>query len=112
MKKKTQRELFVVLLNTYELSDEHISFIKERIEALDKKKANRKPTDTQTEAEEIRANILVYLGTVEKANIAMIREHFNLSSPQKASALMKQLVADGSVLREEVKKVPWFTLAA
>ena len=111
MKKKTQRELFIELLTTYELSDEHIAFIKERIEALDKKKANRKPTDTQTEAEEIRANILVYLGTVEKANIAMIREHFNFPSPQKASALMKQLVADGSVLREEVKKVPWFTLA-
>lgn len=109
--KKTQRELFTELLNCYQLSDEHIAFINERIEALDKKKANRKPTEAQQEAEDVKKAIVEYIGSVGKANVSMIREHFGLSSPQKASAYMRQLVSDGTVLREEVKKVAWFTVA-
>ena len=62
-KKITQKDMFneVIALATANGREDIVKFAKERIAALDKKSANRKPSKNQTANEEIKAEILEFL---------------------------------------------------
>ena len=106
---KTMKEFYNEMLNMYDLTPEHREFIQGRIDALNKKAANRKPTETQTENEKLKAEIVEFLRTNPASSVATIRTELGLSSPQKASALMKSLLNEGAVTVTIEKKISYYS---
>ena len=79
-----------------------------------KNTADRKPTATQTANGNIKAEILALLadGTARTVTEIMCAvPTLNGASNQKASALVRQLVEDGAVKREVIKRKAYFSLA-
>ena len=77
-------------------------------------KKNRKPTATQTANENTKAEILAVLEDGTSRTVTEIMSavlSLNGASNQKASALVRQLVEEGSVKREVVKRKAYFSLA-
>lgn len=83
--------------------------------SIDKKNsADRKPTKTQEANANIKSEILAVLADGVARTVSEIMTAvpaLTTASNQKASALVKQLVEDGSVKRTEVKRKAYFTLA-
>ena len=107
---KTMKEFYNEMLNMYDLTAEHREFIQGRIDALNKKAANRKPTETQTENEKLKAEIVEFLRANPASSVAVIRTELGLSSPQKASALLKSLSNDGMVVATVEKKISYYSV--
>jgi hypothetical protein len=92
---------------------------KERLEALKasiqkRNSADRKPTKTQEANETIKVEILAFLADGQLHTVSEIMTgvaSLEDASNQKASALVRQLVESGSVVREEVKRKAYFRLA-
>lgn len=79
-----------------------------------KNTADRKPTATQTANGNIKAEILAVLADNTARTVTEIMSavpSLNGASNQKASALVRQLVEDGAVKRELVKRKAYFSLA-
>ena len=79
-----------------------------------KNSADRKPTATQTANENIKAEILAALADGTPRTVTEIMSAvptLNGASNQKASALVRQLVEDGTLKRELVKRKAYFSLA-
>ena len=75
------------------------------------KRTSSKPTKTQVENEGIKANILEVLtdeGVTVKTLLGELEGDY---TSQKISALLRQLVADGKVVKTIEKKVSYFSLA-
>lgn len=79
-----------------------------------KNTADRKPTATQTANSNIKAEILAVLAdgtprtvTEIMSAVPTLRE----ASNQKATALVRQLVDDGAIKRELIKRKAYFSLA-
>ena len=111
-KKITKREMFEAI--KARLTDEaEIAFIDHELELLAKKNASKssKPTKRQTENEGIKEAILDAMeegvGYQVGSIVKLVAEVADLSN-QRVSALMKQLLADGKVTREEVKRVAFY----
>ena len=101
-------------MNRPDLAD----FCHKQIELLAKKNTTKdgekKLTATQKANEDIKADILDNMAEDTAYTITqMIKEFAPISdlSNQKVSALMRQLVADGKVIRTEEKGVAYFTKA-
>ena len=107
---KTMKEFYNEMLNMYDLTAEHREFIQGRIDALNKKAASRKPTETQTENEKLRAKIVEFLIANPASSAAVIRTELGLSSPQKTSALLKQLLNEGAVTVTIEKKISYYSV--
>lgn len=76
--------------------------------------ADRKPTKTQKENENIKSDILDFLADGEPHTVTEIMQgvpSLNGASNQKASSLVSQLVKAGTVVREEIKRKAYFKLA-
>lgn len=93
-------------------------FCNKQIELLAKKNitkdGEKKLTATQKANEDIKADILDAMAENTAYTITqMIKEFAPISdlSNQKVSALMRQLVAEGKVIRTEEKGVAYFTKA-
>ncbi len=92
---------------------------KERLEALKasiqkRNSADRKPTKTQEANEAIKVEILAFLADGQLHTVSEIMTgvaSLEDASNQKASALVRQLVESGSVVRVEVKRKAYFRLA-
>lgn len=99
----------------FELKEEALNFLSHEIELLNKKSSSGKKTKNQKENEEIKKLILVALKLFGKpvTVTTMIKENseMNKLSPQKLSALLKQLVESEEVVRTVEKRVPYFSLA-
>ena len=99
----------------FEPKEEALNFLSHEIELLNKKSSSGKKTKNQKENEEIKKLILVALELFGKpvTVTAMIKENseMNKLSPQKLSALLKQLVESEEVVRTVEKRVPYFSLA-
>ena len=118
-KKMTKKEMFTVvraIVDSHpEVSDELKgavdAFIVHEIDLLNKK-SNAKSVDTKKLAEQ-RATMGAIVATLDGADEPMrataIAEEVGVSV-QKASALLRKLVLDGSVERETEKKVTTFRL--
>lgn len=79
-----------------------------------KNSADRKPTATQTANENTKAEILAALADGTPRTVTEIMSAvpiLNGASNQKASALVRQLVEDGTLKRELVKRKAYFSLA-
>ena len=116
-KKITKRDRFNQLLAIAEVKENPglVEFIKHELELLKKKNSSdKKPTATQIENEGIKEVILDTLSAdkgltiteMQKANIELA----DLSN-QKISALIRQLIADKLVIKEEIKRKAYFKLA-
>jgi len=76
--------------------------------------ADRKPTKTQTANEAIKADILALLSDGTARTVTEIMGEVPSladASNQKAASLVRQLVTAGAVVRSEVKRKAYFTVA-
>lgn len=93
--------------------------VKEKLEKMreqfvKKNSAERKPTANQVENQGYKADILAYLGTVEHATITdLMKAVPSLAelSNQRVSAIVRQLKDSGEVVREEIKRKAYFSIA-
>jgi DNA-binding HxlR family transcriptional regulator len=114
MEKITNVKALSIVLDTCTLSDEVRAKLEKMKAQFEKKNsAEKKPTATQIENEGIKSVILETLGDgsftiteLQKLN-GELAEHSN----QKLSALLKQMVESGSVVREEIKRKAHFKRA-
>ena len=92
--------------------------VREKIEKMKvqfekKNSAEKKPTATQIANEGVKATILEALGDKSMTITDLQKSNVDLAelSNQKISALLKQMIADGSVIREEIKRKAFFKKA-
>lgn len=114
-KKMTKREMFEQIKANYSLTKEEVEFIDHELELLAKKNsAEKKPTAVQVANEGIKTAIVNGMEVGKKYTITdlmkTIPECAELSN-QRVSALVRQLVTDGSVERTEEKRKAYFFLA-
>ena len=92
--------------------------VKEKLEKMreqfvKKNGAERKPTANQVENQGLKADILAYLATVDKATITdLMKNVASLAdlSNQRVSAIVRQLKDNGEVVREEIKRKAYFSI--
>ena len=116
MTKMTQRDFFNEVIAMAEANGraDLVDFANGRIEALDKKSANRKPSKAQVENEGVKATILEALEGVDGITVTdLIKSTDALAdfSGQKISALLRQLVEAGKVAKVTEKGKSLFSLA-
>ena len=117
MKKITKRERFESLLNMAEVQADPgmVEFINHELELLTKKNSSEKrPTAQQVANEAIKQAIVdgmerdhFYTITELQKSIPECAELSN----QRVSALVRQMVADGAVIRTEDKRKAYFSKA-
>lgn len=92
-----------------------MAFIDHEIELLQKKSASKKPTKAQIENEELKNKIIEVLNEFENGATASevlgADVAFTGMSNQKISALLKQLVDSGVVVKSSDKKKSIFSVA-
>lgn len=115
-KKMTKREMFEMIKANHNLSADEIAFIDHELELLAKKNsAEKKPTAVQVANEGIKADILEGMEVGKKYTITDLMKEIPACaelSNQRVSALVRQLVTDGSVERTEEKRKAYFSKVA
>ena len=118
-RKPTKRDRFNALLAIPAVAEdaELVEFINHEIELLDKKNtAERKPTAKQVENAGFKADILAWMepdtkylsADVAKGVPSIIAAGI---SPNRVTAMLTQLVNDGTVIRTEDKRKSYYSLA-
>lgn len=100
----TNREFYTAIAQGA-INDELIAFAQEAIVKMDERNAKRssKPSKTSIENAPIKESIMEFISNRNEFCIAgAIAEALEIST-QKASALCRQLVADGKLVEKEVK---------
>lgn len=119
MEKMTRREFFVAVMEKVDDAELKL-FAEQEIAKMDERNAKRKnsPSKKSIENEPIKTKIVEYLGREDELDFATASEIANEVeiSVQKASALCRQLVENGTLTSEEVKvkgkgKVKGYALA-
>lgn len=111
--KMTKVEMFNAIKAVEGLTQDMVEFIDHEIELLQKKSANKKATKTQEENVEIKAVIKSVL-TSEGATVTDIQsksEVLSSLSNQRVSALLRQMIEAGEVVKSTDKKKSYFALA-
>lgn len=113
--KMTQRDYFNEIIALARANDrmDIVTFAEGRIEALDKKSGSKKPTKTQEENISLKEEIVSVL-TSEGATVTEIQTKSDVLgslSNQRVSALLKQLVEAGRVVKTIDKKKSYFSIA-
>lgn len=107
----TKKEMFTEIANLLSAHEDIVEFCNHEIELLSRKRTSTKPTKTQRENAVIKEQIVSALTdepmTIGEINAAMGTEY----SPQKLSALLRQLCLEGIAVKDTVGKVPYFALA-
>ena len=114
MRKLTKAEMFAMIKEVEGVKEnaDMVAFIDHELELLAKKSANKKPTKTQEENENLKVVILDSL-TNEGMTVTELQaksEVLSGLSNQRVSALLRQLVADGKVVKNVDKKKSYFSL--
>lgn len=111
-KKMTKREMFEQIKANYSLTNEEVAFIDHELELLAKKNsAGKKPTAVQVVNEGIKQAIVNGMEVGKKYTITDIMKSIDACaelSNQRVSALVRQLVTDGVVVRTEEKRKAYF----
>jgi hypothetical protein len=115
-KKMTKMDKFARLLAMPAVANDKISadFIKHEMELLAKKNSSdRKPTAVQEANNGIKETILAVLANRTMTISEMQKASAELAelTNQRISALVRQLVQEGKVEREEIKRKAYFKLA-
>ena len=112
--KITKKEMFTRIKAQVKDNAEMVAFIDHEIELLDKKASNKKATKTQEANIGIKATILTVLGSGKSMTVTEMQgasAELGELSNQKVSALVRQLVEAGKVVKTIDKKVSRFSLA-
>ena len=108
----TKRESYNAIRTIVADNADLVAFIDHELELLDKKNSYKstKPSAKQLANEDIKDAIVAVLGgATEPMTCKAIAEGLGHST-QKVSALLSQLIAEGTVSRDKVKRVPVFAL--
>ena len=114
-KKMTKRDYFTAILSKYNLTADEQAFVQHELELLAKKNsAEKKPTAQQVANDGIKTAILdgmednrLYTVTELQKSVDACAELSN----QRVSALLRQMVLDGVVVRTEDKRKAYFSKA-
>ena len=121
-KKMTKKEMFVQILNNYDLKADEIDFINHEIELLEKRNSNggdKKPTAKQLENADLKTAILDFLAdnpddkftiTDMWKKIPVLANNTEMSN-QRISAIVNQLKKENLVVRVEDKRKAYFSIA-
>ena len=114
MEKTTNVKALAYVLDNYDLPTEsHAKLEKTKVQFQKKTSAEKKPAATQIANEGIKTLILEVIGNSSLTITEMQKLNGELAelSNQKISALLKQMVENGSVVREEIKRKAYFKKA-
>ena len=112
--KITKKEMFTMIKAQVKDNAEMVAFIDHEIELLDKKASNKKATKTQEANIGIKSTILEVLECGKSMTVTEMQgasAELGELSNQKVSALVRQLVEAGKVVKTIDKKVSRFSLA-
>ena len=114
--KITKREVIGMMMNeeVVKANPIYVAYLENELALLDKKAQNKKATKTQEQNVGIKATILKVLTTIGSGTVTDIQngnEELSTLSNQKVSALVRQLVESGEVVRTTDKKKSSFSLA-
>lgn len=108
----TKKEMFVALRARVADDAEMVAFIDHEIELLSRKRSTGKPTKNQLANKGIKDEIISILAESKDLRagdiVKLMDEKYSLP---KVSALLKQLVESGKVVKTTEKKVSRFSLA-
>ena len=114
MEKTNNVKALAYVLDNYDLPTEiHAKLEKMKVQFEKKNSAEKKPTATQIANEGIKNLILEVIGNSSLTITEMQKINGELAelSNQKISALLKQMVENGSIVREEIKRKAYFKKA-
>ena len=114
--KITKREVIGMMMNEEVIKNNatYVAYLENELALLDKKASNKKATKTQEENVGIKKTILEVLATIGSGTVTEIQngnEELSALSNQKVSALVRQLVESGEVVKTVDKKKSIFSLA-
>ena len=114
--KITKREVIGMMMTeeVVKANPTYMAYLENELALLDKKAQNKKATKTQEQNVGIKATILEVLATIGSGTVTDIQngnEELSALSNQKVSALIRQLVESGEVVRTTDKKKSIFSLA-
>ena len=113
--KITKKEMFTMIMAVEGVASNQamVDFINHEIELLDKKASNKKATKTQEANVGIKSTILAVLEGGKSMTVTEMQgasAELGELSNQKVSALVRQLVESGEVIKTIDKKVSRFSL--
>ena len=114
--KITKREGIGMMMNeeVVKANPTYVAYLENELALLNKKASNKKATKTQEENMGIKATILEVLATIGRGTVTDIQNgnaELSALSNQKVSALVRQLVENGKVVKTVEKKKSIFSLA-
>lgn len=114
--KITKREVIGMMMNeeVVKANPTYVAYLENELALLDKKAQNKKATKTQEQNVGIKSTILEVLATIGSGTVTDIQngsEELSALSNQKVSALVRQLVESGEVVKTTDKKKSIFSLA-
>lgn len=114
--KITKREVIGMMMNeaVIKANPTYVAYLENELALLDKKAQNKKATKTQEQNVGIKALILDVLATIGSGTVTDIQngnEELSTLSNQKVSALVRQLVESGKIIKTTDKKKSIFSLA-
>ena len=119
-KKITKREVVEKMLADENIASNevYVAYLKNELELLKKKSENKKATKNQTETVEIKEVIIEVLdrmgkgraGEIQLAVQATDKEKYATLTNQRTSAILKQMIDEGTVVKTVDKKVSTFSL--
>ena len=114
-KKMTKKDYFEQIKAKYNLTADEVAFIDHEIELLEKKNsADKKPTAQQVANKSTQEAILAYMEVGKMYTITdlikSVPECADMTN-QRVSALVRQMVLDGAVVRIEDKRKAYFKKA-
>lgn len=112
----TKREMYTAIRAIVADNAEMVAFIDHEVELLNRKSsATRKPTKVQIENDSYKAEIVAYLSEVgqQKSIKELQAEIESLSglTNQRITHMLTDLVKGGSLVKEYVKKTPYYSVA-
>ena len=114
--KITKREVIGMMMKeeVVKANPTYVAYLENELALLDKKAQNKKATKTQEQNVGIKTTILEVLATIGSGTVTDIQngnEELSALSNQKVSALVRQLVESGEVVKTVDKKKSIFSLA-
>ena len=114
--KITKKEVIGMMMNeeVIKANPTYVAYLENELALLSKKAQNKKATKTQEQNIGIKATILKVLAIIGSGTVTDIQngnEELSALSNQKVSALVRQLVESGEVVKTTDKKKSIFSLA-
>ena len=114
--KITKREVIGMMMKeeVVKANPTYVAYLENELALLNKKAQNKKATKTQEQNVGIKATILEVLATIGSGTVTEIQNgnaELSALSNQKVSALVRQLVEAGKVVKTVDKKKSIFSLA-